>query len=124
MFRPFILLTIAACTPTIPAAIQTPETTTTVFDGTYIGVSRTPEGLMMGGSWYGCSSTKPPPSFTIVNGLIRYVQFEGSVSPQGVVLVRSPSGSRFDGQIDGHGTLRGRLTSICSYQLVWQKKSE
>jgi len=59
-----------------------------------------------------------------VNGLVRYVQFDGSVSQQGVVLMRSPAASRFDGQIDSHGTLRGRMTSICSSQLIWQKKSE
>jgi hypothetical protein len=79
---------------------------------------------MMGGSWSGCSSTKPPPRLTIVNGLVRHGQFEGSVSQQGVVLARSPSAGRFDGQIDSHGTLRGRITSICSFQLVWQQKSE
>jgi hypothetical protein len=118
MVRLVMLLTMAACTPALPAAMQTPTTTTTVFDGTYIGVSSTPEDLMMGVSWYGCSSTKPPPPLTIVNALVRYVQLEGSVSQQGVVLMRSPSASRFDGQIDSHGTLRGRVTSICSFQLV------
>jgi hypothetical protein len=113
-----MLLKMATCTPAIPAATQTPATTTTAFDGTYIGVSGTPEGLMMGGSWYGGSSTRPPQLLTIVNGLVRYVQLEGSVSQQGVVLMRSPSASRFDGQIDSHGTLRGQVTSICSFQLV------
>jgi hypothetical protein len=104
----------------MPAVAQAPAPATTAFDGTYIGVSGTSEGLMMGGSWSGCPSYKPRP-LTIVNGLVRYDQFEGSVSQQGVVLIRSPSASRFDGQIDSHGTLRGRLTSICSFQLVWQK---
>jgi hypothetical protein len=57
-----------------------------------------------------------------VNGIAR-TQFgaEGSVTPQGVLVMRLPYGQRFDGQIDGQGTVRARLTTYCSHQLVWQK---
>jgi hypothetical protein len=41
MVRPVMLLTMAA----LPAAMQTPTTTTTVFDGTYIGVVEYTGGL-------------------------------------------------------------------------------
>jgi len=34
------------------------------------------------------------------------------------------TGNRFEGQIDGHGTLTGRFTGSCSYQVVWQKKGK
>ena len=35
--------------------------------------------------------------------------------------MRAPLGERFDGQIDSQGTVRGRMTAGCSYQLVWQE---
>jgi hypothetical protein len=49
---------------------------------------------------------------------------EGSVNAQGVVVMHGPLGMRFDGQIDGRGTVTGRLTSYCGYQLVWQKEGK
>ena len=36
--------------------------------------------------------------------------------------MRAPNGAQIEAQIDGHGTVTGRLTSACSYQVVWQKK--
>jgi hypothetical protein len=38
--------------------------------------------------------------------------------------MRAPNGARIDAQIDGQGTVTGRLTSACSYQMVWQKKGK
>ena len=32
------------------------------------------------------------------------------------------AGSRFEGQIDSHGTVTGRFNGNCSYWVVWQKK--
>ena len=32
--------------------------------------------------------------------------------------------ARIEGQIDARGTITGRLTSACSYQIVWQKKGK
>jgi hypothetical protein len=49
---------------------------------------------------------------------------EGSVTPQGALALHAPNGARIEGQIDGHGTVTGRLTSACSYQVVWQKKTK
>jgi hypothetical protein len=49
---------------------------------------------------------------------------EGSANAQGVLVMHGPLGMRFDGQIDGRGTVTGRLTSYCGYQLVWQKESK
>jgi hypothetical protein len=61
---------------------------------------------------------------TIVNGSARSAwgaPAEGSVSPQGVLVMRTPTGCRFDGQIDGKGIVTGRWNCTCSYQVVWQK---
>ena len=49
---------------------------------------------------------------------------EGSVNAQGAVVMRAPNGAHIDAQIDGHGTVAGRLTSGCSYQVIWQKKDK
>ena len=42
--RTIVLGTIAACMSATPVAAQAPAPTTTAFDGTYVGVSRTLEG--------------------------------------------------------------------------------
>ena len=73
-----------------------------------------------------------PRPLTIAGGVVRWPgtlptaggTAEGSVNAQGVVVMHGPSGMRFDGQIDGRGTVTGRLTSYCGYQLVWQKKGK
>jgi hypothetical protein len=123
--RQIVLLTIVACTSAIPAAAQAPAQTTTVFDGTYVGVSRTFEEdstpFRAGATWtrYCPEPDGPPVPLTIVNGTAKAGKLEGSVSQQGVLVMRS--GRRFDGRIDSQGTVRGRSTGNCSYQLVWQK---
>ncbi len=115
--RARILLTIAACAVAMPAAAQAPA---------YAGVSRTLEGTM-GFPTGKCSSQggAGAPSLAIVNGIARSAwgtPAEGSVSPQGVLVMRTTAGIRFDGQIDGKGTVTGRWAGSCSYQVVWQKK--
>jgi hypothetical protein len=57
---------------------------------------------------------------TIVNGIARFYKAEGSVSPQGVLIMRD-FWSHLDGRIEAQGTVRARSTSGCSYQYVWQK---
>jgi hypothetical protein len=110
------------------AVAQAPAPTTTAFDGTYTGVSRTFEGANWDPSltWtrYCLPSPYPPPTLTIVNGVARSTwggPTEGPVSPQGLLAMRAPHGQRFDGQIDSHGTATGRWTGGCSWRFVWQK---
>jgi hypothetical protein len=129
--RAAILLAILASASAIPAAAQAPAPTTTAFDGTYIGVSRTLEGTMTNYSTRGCPPSGRVAPLTIVNGIARTAGLgtaEGSVSPQGVLVMRTlagyAAGMRFEGQIDSQGTVTGRFTSSCSYQVVWQKKSK
>jgi hypothetical protein len=45
--RTIVLGTIAVCLLATPVAAQPPAPTTTAFDGTYVGVSRTLEGMML-----------------------------------------------------------------------------
>jgi hypothetical protein len=70
-----ILVTIAACMSAIPVAAQAPAPTTTAFDGTYAGVSRTFEGNMSATSATprGClPNGQPPGPLTIAGGVVRY----------------------------------------------------
>ena len=46
------------------------------------------------------------------------------MNPQGVLVMRSPSSSRLDGQIDSQGTIRGQLSGTgCVVTWVWRKLS-
>ena len=118
----------AALALPIPTVAQV---TTTAFDGTYASVSRTLEGSAYGPGattrlcWDSGVVAAPPGPLTIVNGFARWqglvATFEGSVSPQGVVVMRNPRGIRFDGGIDSKGTVTGRITGNCSYWMVWRK---
>ena len=127
--RAKVLMTIVACILATSAAAQAPAPTTTAFDGTYIGVSRTLEGTMTNYSTRSCPPSGRVAPLTIVNGIARTKALgtaEGSVSPQGVLMMRALSGfaagSRFEGQIDSQGTVTGRFNGSCSYRVVWQKK--
>ena len=129
--RAKVLFAIAACALALPVDAQAPAPTTTAFDGTYTGVSRTLESTMLGHATRQCPPSGGVAPLTIVNGVARTKALgtaEGSVKPQGVVVMKAlagfGAGSRFEGQIDGHGTLTGRFTASCSYQVVWQKTSK
>ena len=129
--RTIILGTIAACMLAMPVAAQAPAPTTTAFDGTYVGVSSTLEGTMLGETrgTRSCAPNGKPGPLTITGGVPRYddlrpATYEGSVNTQGVLVLRAPYGARIDAQIDGRGTVTGRLTSGCSYHMVWQKEGK
>ena len=101
--------------------------TTTAFDGTYRGVSRQLEAGSFGRSARSCALPDGVPGpLTIVNGVARAGSadspMEGSVTPQGVLTMRSPRGGTFQGSIDGQGRATGRYNFSCSYQYVWQRR--
>jgi hypothetical protein len=62
-----------------------------------------------------------------MNGVIRSAAvdgFEGTVSPQGVVVMRLPNATRFDGQIDNQGEIRGQTSGpACVTMFLWRKQS-
>ena len=127
--RARIFLAITASVAAIPVLAQAPVPTTAAFDGTYAGVSFETSSFMQGVSaarWCGPTSGVPGP-LTITNGVVRAQmggRWEGSVNPQGVLVMRSPSSSRLDGQIDSQGTIRGQLSGWgCVVTFVWRKLS-
>jgi hypothetical protein len=62
----------------------------------------------------------------IANGVARAGSaenpLEGSVTVQGVLVMQTSQGARFQGQIDSQGQAAGRLMYGCSYQMVWQRQ--
>src|SRR4051812_25974741 len=92
----------------LAAAVPVLAQTTTAFDGTYQGVSRQLEAGSFGRSARSCALPDGVPGpLTIVNGVARAGSadspMEGSVTPQGVLTMRSPRGGTFQGSIDGQG---------------------
>jgi hypothetical protein len=138
-FRVRVLWSFAALALATPAPAQAPAPTTTAFDGTYAGVSRTLLPIDSGSTR--CMQDDQPGPLTITGGVARYNGLrpgrvlstcDGSVNAQGVLVMHCPYGARLDAQIDGRGTVTGRTTFFvfvrrdryCSYRMVWQKEDK
>jgi hypothetical protein len=118
------LFSIAALTLATPVAAQNPAPTT-AFDGTYAGISREVSKNPS------APRAKCPPSgalapLTIKNGVVvasGSAAWEGTVSPQGVLLMRNERSVRVDGQIDPQGKITAQYSGTgCMTKFVWQKK--
>jgi hypothetical protein len=64
---------------------------------------------------------------TISNGLgqldVLNLRFQGYVTPQGALPMRSGVGQRFEGQIDPQKVMRGRVIGTCVYDATWRKST-
>jgi hypothetical protein len=76
--------------------------------------------------WCAPTSGVPGP-LTITNGVIKSTVgpgWEGTVNPQGGLVMRSPRSSRIDGQIDSQGIIRGQYSGwACKIIYVWRKQA-
>ena len=122
--RTKVFLTIALSAAVSPLAAQT-SAPTTAFDGTYAGVSREVSKSPS------APRAKCPPSgalapLTIKNGSVISsgpAGWEGTVGPDGVLLLRNERSLRVDGRIDAQGTIRAQYAGTgCITNFVWQKK--
>ena len=127
MFGPArILLTIAALTLVTPVAAQA-LAPTTAFDGRYVGISI--EVSKAGSNAGRCPAVngKAAP-LVITNGVVRTPGkgwWEGTVSPQGVVVMHNPNSLQVDAQIDAQDAIRGQTSGTgCFTTFVWQKQSK
>ena len=124
--RTRVLLTIAALTLATPVAAQALAPTTTTFDGRYVGISI--EVSKAGSNAGRCPAVngKAAP-LVITNGVVRTPGkgwWEGTISPQGVVVMHNPNSLRVDAQIDAQGTIRGQYSGpACITTYVWRKQS-
>jgi hypothetical protein len=108
-----------------PVAAQAPAPTT-AFDGRYVGVSIE---VSNSGSHPGrCPAVggKPAP-LVITNGVVRTPGegwWEGTVNPQGAVVMHNPKSLRVDAQIDTQGTIHGQYSGpSCITTYVWRRQS-
>jgi len=103
------------------AAAQGSPTYTTAFDGSYVGsfVQTT------GPAGAACPNYKVAPALTIRNGVASFaaldLHFQGTVTPQGQLMMQSEHGQTFEGQIDPYYVLKGRVTGRCIYDATWHK---
>jgi hypothetical protein len=115
-----------ACVVALPVAAQTPAPTTT-FDGTYAGVSREVSKNPSAHRANQCPKSGVPGPLTIKNGVARWPGgegWEGTVSPEGGLMMHAQNGGRFDGQIDGQGTIRGQIGGWgCTGTYVWHRRA-
>jgi hypothetical protein len=108
-------------------AAQAPGSTTTVFDGTYAGVSREYSWIAnpTPGNDVKCGQYGVPFPLTIAKGVVRSTPdyWEGTVGPQGTLVMRN--GTRaLTAQIDNQSTIRGqRGGTDCATTWVWRKQS-
>jgi hypothetical protein len=123
--RTKVLLAIGLSATALPLAAQTPAPTTRTFDGTYAGVSREVSKSPS------APRAKCPPSgalapLTIKNGVVVSsgpAALEGTVGPDGVLILRNERSVRIDGQIDPQGTIRAQYSGTgCITNYVWKKK--
>jgi hypothetical protein len=115
-----------ACAFAVPVAAQAPAPTTG-FDGTYAGVSREVSKNPSAHRSTQCPKSGVPGPLTIKDGVARWPGgegWEGTVNPEGDLTMRAPNSGRFDGQIDGQGTIRGQIGGWgCTGTFVWRKQS-
>jgi len=124
--RKRILITIAASALAMPVFAQTPAPTT-AFDGTYAGISRE-VSKSPSAPRAKCPPSGAPAPLTIKNGVVvpsGPAGWEGTVSPQGVLIMRNERSVRVDGQIDPQGTIRAQYAGTgCITNFAWQKQSK
>jgi ABC-type transport system substrate-binding protein len=105
---------------------------TNAYDGTYAGVIvenvSNGSALAEGGDGLStCVDYGVPPALTISNGLAQFqahnVTYQGYVTPQGGLTMRTGLGHKFEGHIDNQYALRGRIVERCTYNLSWQRSS-
>jgi hypothetical protein len=110
-----LVLLVSACTPQAP-----PPATTSAFDGHY-------EKPVIVAKSQGCPDLGNLPYVSISNGLallqaLPMFYFQGKVTPQGTLSMRSSAGQTFEGQIDPHFVLNADLSGpSCSYHVTWTR---
>jgi len=133
------LFAIVACTPqpsqpsatgATPAptpasyAAGSAANTTTSFDGTYSFESarNVTQGsaLPAGGEGFTACPNYTASPLVISNGLAQFdvlnIRFQGYVTPQGSLAMRTGVGQRFEGQANPQGTVTGRVIGACAYE--------
>src|SRR5262245_53131505 len=80
-----------------------------------------------GGEGFSSCPNYGAPNLTMSNGLaqldVTNVRFQGYVTPQGALAMRTGAGHRFEGQIDSQNMLRGRVIGARVYDATWRRSA-
>ena len=134
------ILAVSACAPQAPpppaAAVSaaqsapgSPTNTTTSFDGIYTqGVI---QNASTGKSLSECPNLAVAGPVTVRKGLAQLQvnngrvnsTFQGYVSPDGTLAMKSEIGQTFQGRIDSNYVLKARTVGNCVYDAVWKRTS-
>ncbi len=117
----------AVCAATIislpvAAAAQGPN----AFDGTYRGVSISVAKYSAYNPYRQGRCPPParprPPMLNIANGTARAGAFEGTVTPEGVLRLKTEQAFVVEGRIDAQGNVQAQGSGAhCVWSYVWQK---
>jgi hypothetical protein len=126
LHRAKLLLTVVVFASAAPAAAQT-SSPPSGFDGRYVGVSiEVSKSASKARGHCPAANGKPAP-LVITDGIVRTAGkewWEGTVSPQGAVVMHNPNSLRVDAQIDAEGTVRGQYSGpSCISTYVWRRQS-
>src|SRR5215469_4017020 len=117
-------------TPTSYAA-GSAANTTTAFDGTYgfgaaQNISRG-NALPGGGENFSTCPNYTASPLVISNGLAQFdvlnIRFQGYITPQGSLAMRTGVGQKFEGQINPQSVISGRVIGACVYDASWRKSA-
>ena len=141
-----VVLAMVACTPQTSAPPDAEAATgltpasyaagsagnmTTAFDGTYRFESarNVTQGsaLPSGGEGFTACPNYTASPVVISNGLAQFdvlnVRFQGYVTPQGSLAMRTGVGQRFEGQVNPQGVISGRVIGACAYEGTWRRSA-
>jgi hypothetical protein len=123
--RARVLIPVAACALATLAGAQA-QVPTTAFDGKYVGVSRE-SAKAASNPGAKCPPNGVPAPLTVRNGVIGKsggAGWEGTVSPQGTLVMHNAGSMRVDGQIDPQGTVTAKYSGpACIVSYVWRKRA-
>ena len=121
----------SATTPITPTnyAAGSPANTTTAFDGAWVGgpIRNMSAGETLRGPEENpsCPNYNNAPNLTIANGLgqldFSILRFQGYVTPQGVLVMRTSVGQKFEGQINSQNVLAAKVIGGCVYDATWKR---
>lgn len=105
--------------------------TTTAFDGTYRfeSVRNVTQGsaLPAGGEGFTACPNYTASPVVISSGLAQFdvlnIRFQGYVTPQGSLAMRTGVGQRFEGQVNPQGVITGRVIGACAYDGTWRRSA-
>lgn len=116
------MIRVVCVTAMLASPITAAAQGTNTFDGTYQGISVTVSHYSGAAGRCPAPPNPRPAPLRIANGAARAGAFEGAVSPEGLIKLRTERAFVVEGRIDPQGNVQAQGSgSLCSWNYVWQK---